>query len=154
MLWPGASSRIGLRKRRSLDAASIMAIIETNSAMRNVLSYAALIALVGCGVALIGVISIGALNSDLYGKLTETRRVRDVGRDSPSLMLVLHRVLSDENAVEASMVLELSDQESLNALRQGKLELTGIARDATAVLPFGLRNEVILDRKASVTGGR
>ena len=46
------------------------------------------------------------------------------------------------------MILELSDEQSLQALRQGNLELIAIARDAAGIYPHGSRYEVGLSQKA------
>lgn len=66
-----------------------------------------------CGIGMSGIVllmlaAVGALNSELSGRLTETQTVAlwpsAVGTD-PTVRLVIHRIIPDENAVEASLIL-------------------------------------------------
>ena len=61
-------------------------------------------------VALAFVLVITILNADLYGRLTETTSAGSAfsaRAGDPTIRLILHRVVTDENAVEASLILRL-----------------------------------------------
>jgi hypothetical protein len=93
---------------------------------------------------LIVLIVIGTINSDLYGKLTETRLLNAATAGSPTVLLVLHRMMPDQNAVETSAILILRDSGTINDIRTGRLHLSAIVRDGSGIRPYSARNEVAL----------
>src|SRR5436853_7388020 len=101
------------------------------------------------GLFLLLLILIGIRNSDHYGKVTETHAVPFVnaGPTSPTVLLVLHRIMPDQNAVEASVILITSDNNAMNAIQAGKLHLSAVVRDGTAMNP-ALVSEVALSSAA------
>lgn len=74
------------------------------------------VALAAGGIALFGLAGVSALNSELYGRLTETQTVEfavaSVETD-PLIRLVIHKILPDENAVEASLTLVIEEETEL-----------------------------------------
>jgi hypothetical protein len=68
------------------------------------------------GIVVLLLASVGALNSELYGRLTETQTV-SLGsaavETDPLVRLVVHRIMPDENAVEASLILVINDSTEL-----------------------------------------
>jgi hypothetical protein len=77
-------------------------------------ALASVIALVIGGAIMLMLLAVGILNSELYGRLTETYAPTapfSKADDDPLIRLVLYRVIPDENAVEASLLL-IVDAES------------------------------------------
>ena len=95
---------------------------------------------------------VGILNEDLYGRLTETQDVGPINLTAstsrgplPKVRLVLHRVLPDENAVEASIVVSLDRSLFESYLKDGEKTVTAYVRDATTIQPIGLASLVTVD---------
>jgi hypothetical protein len=110
------------------------------------------------GVSLLMLLSVGVLNAELYGRLTETQAVgdRNAATNSeklPMVRLVLHRMVPDENAVEASIIVVV-DSNSLLAteIRSGKTHIAAIVRDGSTVLPFAVHSQATLDASAFEEG--
>jgi hypothetical protein len=92
---------------------------------------------------------IWVVNSDLYGRMTETIVAPGIGdrsgsREIPTVRLILHRFLPDENAIEASIMIEVSDPLS-GLVRDGKATLRADVHDGSSLQPFGIRNDVLLN---------
>jgi hypothetical protein len=90
------------------------------------------------------------MNADLYGRLIETQVAKGVGnpngsREEPTVRLVLHRLPSDENVIEASVVVITEGGNLVNLIREGKTSIKAIVRDGTSYQPFGIQSDVILD---------
>jgi hypothetical protein len=105
--------------------------------------------LILCLVAAIMVMALWfqLLNADLYGRLTETQRLGNIfgaTDDDPTIRLVLHRLLSDENAVEASVILTLSSAKREDFKKQGNTRLRARVYDAS-FQPFGMGGFITLD---------
>ena len=72
--------------------------------------------------------SVGILNSDLYGRLTETisfgtNNTPENQSDSfPTLTLIIHKHLSDENSIEASLILNYQRQNVFSNYKSEKLD--------------------------------
>lgn len=97
------------------------------------------------------------LNADLYGRLTETLTVGELSSagDSaklPIIRLTLHRLLSGENAVEASLVVVLPDSDLEASVRRGEMSLTAMLRDRTTVESVQLSNVLKIDQTAAESG--
>jgi hypothetical protein len=100
--------------------------------------------------------SIVVLNGDLYGRLTEKQTVKtpadplDPGEPAPTLRVILHKILADENGVEASLVLVIDGNDDLSVrVRAGKDHLTASIRDGYAVDPVALAQYLTLDSTAA-----
>jgi hypothetical protein len=100
-------------------------------------------------------LAITVLNSDLYGRLTET--ITSSGAFSngdpdhrPVVRLVLHKLLNDENAVEASLIIYTEDTQTIESIRQGKISFTATLRDGWLNNPFALKRYIILDKSTII----
>lgn len=88
-------------------------------------------------------ISVEVLNSDLYGRLTETAPFETYNtpkrsRDSfPSLTLIIHKYLSDENSIEASLIISYQRQNVLSNYKSEKLEFAVRVSDGYNYNPSG-----------------
>jgi hypothetical protein len=95
------------------------------------------------------------MNADFYGRLIQTGTARGVGdprsSEVPVARLVLHRLLPDEDAVEASLQLFADSGEVADAIRAGKTRVTAVVRDGSSYQPFGIRHEVTLDASTAKT---
>ncbi|HYX72956.1 MAG TPA: hypothetical protein VE732_09300 [Nitrososphaera sp.] len=90
------------------------------------------------------------MNSDLYGRLIETQVAQGVGdpagsREIPTVRLVLHRLPSDENVVEASIIIITEGGNLVTLIREGKSSIKATVRNGTTYQPFGIQNDVTLD---------
>ncbi len=98
-------------------------------------------------VALAFVLVITILNADLYGRLTETTSAGSAfsaRAGDPTIRLILHRVVTDENAVEASLILTL-DRKSFDKFKaEGNQHLRAAVFDAS-FQPFGVGGSVTVD---------
>lgn len=110
---------------------------------------------IGAGL-LVMFASVAVINYDLYGRLTETNAVKTPvdplasGESAPTLRVILHRILPDENGVEASLVIILDGHDELTErVRAGKEHLTASVRDGYAVDSMGLAHYLTLDSTAA-----
>lgn len=93
-------------------------------------------------------------NSDLYGRLTETKTALGVGmpgregQSMPTVRLVLHRLIEGENAVEASVIIFAADEPS-DLVKDGQKEYTAEVRDGTSYQPYGLSSRVVLSKESA-----
>jgi len=115
--------------------------------------------LVIAAAVLLLVMTVGILNAELHGRITQTETVTafhatGVADDSlPLIRVVLHRIAPDENAVEASMVLVLnSDDELSRDVRSGKTRLTAEVRDGSSIAPIALHSDATIDASAFQPG--
>lgn len=90
------------------------------------------------------------LNSDLYGRLTETKLAAGVNKSAPNLgelptvRLILHKLPTDENAVEASMVFIVEDK-LREAITNGQAKVSVTLTDGSSVEPYGLLRRMEID---------
>ncbi|MBV6505259.1 MAG: hypothetical protein ILNGONEN_00817 [Syntrophorhabdaceae bacterium] len=91
------------------------------------------------------------MNADLYGRLTETQTASGVGNpnassnEAPTVRLVLHKLPADENAVEASLLLEVPGGTLTKLIREGKARVTAYIRDGSNFQPYAIQYAVTLD---------
>jgi len=112
------------------------------------------IALWACSGLLFLVMMIGFLQFDLYGRRTETKLWRTaIEGISPSILVVLHRILPDQNAVEASVILNVSDAATMNAIRTGAISLVATVTDGSRISP-SLQETITLDRDMVTRNGQ
>lgn len=90
-------------------------------------------------------ISVNILNSDLYGRLIETKTLiqtsNSENQDNPKLTLILHKYLSDENAVEASLIVSVPRHFMLEKYGD-KYKLVSHVHDGYSYDPSGLLNKI------------
>jgi hypothetical protein len=87
---------------------------------------------------------ITVTNSDLYGRLTETVSIAENSYPNrPTVRLVLHKLLTDENAFESSLILYQDQNETLNKNR--RIVLSATLRDGYLNNPYGIKSIVTLD---------
>ena len=108
----------------------------------------AIIAIVGLltTILFIGlmVILVNVLNSDFYGRLTETRSFelfnseKGEVRKLPKITLILHKYVEEENSIEASLVLNYQRSEMFQRFETDTLEFTVQLIDGYSFLPTGL----------------
>jgi|GEM_PF-1856094 len=102
------------------------------------------------GAFVVVLIVFALIRSDLDAKRTQTQPfvpLLKAGRESPTVLLFLHRIPPDQNVVEASVMLIVSDLRSINDIRAGKLHLAVEIRDGLEFKPY-LRNGVTLPPEA------
>lgn len=104
------------------------------------------------------VLALEVLNADMFERLSESKNFgrsfgsEDIKLKAPVLRLVIHRLLPDENAAEASMVLT-ADYSLLDDLKKKKEpKLVGVVYDGSGYQPFSLLNTVILEPRFSRLG--
>ena len=108
-------------------------------------------ALIVGGYALALAAFVTVMNADLYGRLIETHVAKGVGnpndspREIPIVRLVIHKFLSDENAVEVSLIVNVDGGALADRIRAGEVRLTAAAHDASSYQFFALRSRVTLD---------
>lgn len=99
---------------------------------------------------------VGILNNELYGRISETEHVPTFNGASPSvptIRVVLHRVLPEENGVESSIIVVVAnDGEFAVPIRDGKCTLTAEVHDGTTLAPVALGRETVFDRNAFKVG--
>jgi hypothetical protein len=86
------------------------------------------------GIVLLPLAFVGALNSELYGRLTETQTVSFgflAAETDPLVRLVVHKIIPDENAVEASLILMIDGSTELGQ----EIKIQGVV--ATAIVEDG-----------------
>src|ERR1043166_4900051 len=86
------------------------------------------------GFLLLLILAVAILNAELYGRLTETQTVSWSSaknqKTDPFILLVLHRILPDENIVEVSLIIVISDTNNLaREVRDGDNRLTAELRE-------------------------
>jgi len=114
------------------------------------LKWGALVSVAIGGLALAMFTFVTVMNADMYGRLIETQVATGVGKptpseDQPTIRLVLHRLPSDENAVEASILLIADGSVVANQVREGKTSTRATGHDGSSFQPFGIQSDVTLD---------
>jgi hypothetical protein len=100
-------------------------------------------------IIVIGSLAIVVLNSDLYGRMTETQLMQwpystDFEADSiPKVTLIVHRYLSDENALEASLVIEYNSQGLFSIISGKDINFMLEIGDGNSYQPFGVKKTFI-----------
>jgi hypothetical protein len=94
-------------------------------------------------------------NNEFYGRLTETEEVPPAAsggaaaESAPHVLLVLHHLLHDENAVEASVVIEIEASSPFaQSLRDRDLGLECRVRDGMGTYPYLVLGTCTLDSSA------
>lgn len=99
------------------------------------------------------ILGVAVLNADLYERLTETENLGQpfaskVSQDNlPALRLVIHRLLPDENAVEASLIATVTGSYLDSLKKMEKTKLTCTIHDASTFQPFALSTAVVIEPK-------
>ena len=89
------------------------------------------------------VILINVLNSDFYGRLTETRSFelynseKGEVRKLPKITLILHKYIEEENSIEASLVLNYQKSEMFQRFKADSLEFVVQLIDGYSYSPTG-----------------
>jgi hypothetical protein len=80
-------------------------------------------------VLLVGmIISVNVLNSDLYGRLIETKKIKLFNSEKegvnyvPKITLILHKYIEEENSIEASLILNYDNQKVFDEFKTDTLE--------------------------------
>ena len=107
-------------------------------------------ALAAGGVAIVCVVFVGMLNAELYGRLTETKEVATpmrTDKNAPVIRLIIHKILPDENSVEASVALVVPASSQLaSAIKGAKATARAIVEDRSSAQQCGIAAETaILD---------
>lgn len=95
------------------------------------------------------VISVNVLNSDLYGRLIETKAFKLVDsekgqtRSFPTITLVLHKYVGEENSIEASLAINYERQDLFQQFKTDTLHLVVGLIDGYAYSPTGVANTFI-----------
>jgi hypothetical protein len=96
-------------------------------------------------IVILGVaISVNVLNSDLYGRLTETAPFRLINSETeqsknlPTVTLILHKYVGEENAIEASIAINYDRQNVFENFKTDNLEFMIRLIDGYAYTPIGL----------------
>jgi hypothetical protein len=91
------------------------------------------------------------LNADLYGRMDENTQVF-LGRDSTlDALVVIHRLISDENAAEVSVMLSARMYSPVgDSISSGKLRLKVAVYDGSSSLPFTPLAIATLDSSARI----
>jgi len=98
------------------------------------------------GAILAFVVGVSVLNADLYGRLRETQSIGFSDPQQPSVLLVVHRLLPEENAVEASIILAVQRGTPVaDSVEAGKFKLRVSVYDASGFLPFTPLSVATLD---------
>lgn len=89
-------------------------------------------------------------NEDLYGRAIDTQTAVGVGRgktvrSGPTVRLILHKLLADENAIEASLMIIGEDGDLPRLISEGKTKITAELRDGSSLQPYGILSDVTLD---------
>jgi len=93
-------------------------------------------------ITLVSVI-VNVINADLFARLIETKEQENTNfgasksDENPTLTLIMHRLLQEENAIECSIVLSYYKQNILSQEKENTNFLL-IARDGSEYSPFGL----------------
>lgn len=88
-------------------------------------------------------ISVDVLNSDLYGRLIETEpfhtynSTKKQSDSLPTVTLIMHKYLSEENSIEASLIINYNRQNIFKTFQKDKLEFTLIVSDGYSYNPIG-----------------
>lgn len=116
-----------------------------------------IITLLLAAAALILLMSVGILNADWYGRETETQQVSGpafaADETAPVVRLELHRIVSDTNSVEASVVLVVEGRSPIGEeVKSGATTLTAEVRDASSLEPVAINVHTIVDKAAFQAG--
>ena len=111
-----------------------------------------IVMLPACSVFLLLVMIIGLLEFDFYGRYTERKLLKKGDKTSPSILIVLHRLVPDENGVDASMILLVSDAATMKAIKTGATGLAATVTDGSHSDP-ALRERITLDREVVTRSG-
>jgi len=116
-----------------------------------------IVTLLIAGVALILLMSVGVLNSDWYGRETETQQVPRAGvavdDAAPVVRLELRRIVADTNSVEASLVLVVDGRSPIGGeIKSGSTTLIAEVRDGSSLEPVAINVHTIVDKAAFQAG--
>jgi len=93
-------------------------------------------------------ISINVLNADLYGRLIETSSFNDKKLNDSlneiKVTLILHKHLVEENAIQASFVVNYERQNLFKKFNADNLEIVTIFTDDYLYSPLGLKKTLII----------
>lgn len=98
------------------------------------------------------------VNNDMYGRLSE---IKTLGhgpaspadpKSLPTGRLVLHRIVSDENSIEASLILTIDRSLWESFLKEGETRLTLVVHDGSSFQPYALGGSVSLEAHPSEPG--
>lgn len=103
-------------------------------------------------VLIIGILfsSVGVLNSDFFGRYTEKEYFQAEGpykspKDSlANVTFIVHRILTDENAIEASIQLDWNRDQVLQSISDQKVEIQFDVSDGFIFDVFGSSKTLIL----------
>jgi hypothetical protein len=109
------------------------------------------------GSFLLLLVVIAILNADLRGRMTQNQVVKwsaqSASDEEPVVRIVVHRILSEENTVEASVILRvIADGPIGRDVKAGKTTLLVEVRDGSSLAPVELRAEARLDSSAFQPG--
>lgn len=131
--------------------------MNTRKRATTLLSGIGLVTAAFAGAVLLTFIIVRVRTDDLYGRLTQVEaipgRSAPVPSSGPTVRIVIHRILPDENAVEASVVLSVDSDDPLGAaIARGEVTLAAEVHDGQAVDHFALIHRVRLDASQAIPG--
>jgi hypothetical protein len=124
--------------------------------LRVAFAAAAAAVLALAALILTSLLIVGILNNELYGRISETEHVptfKDANPGMPTIRVVLHHILPEENGVESSIIVVVADDDKLAApIREGKCVLTAEIHDGTTLAPVALGRETVFGPTAFKSG--
>lgn len=116
-------------------------------------AFAAIVALVLGGIIMLMLLAVGVLNAELYGRLTETYAPAapfSKADDDPLIRLVLHRIVPDENAIEASLLLIVDAESKLGKEIKGSgLSVSAVVEDGSSPHLYAMTAETTVMNASS-----
>jgi len=110
------------------------------------------------GFGMLAIVSVGILNVELYGRLTETQEAPthfSLSKDDPVVRLVLHKILPEENSIEASLLFVVPVDSTLGSeIKSTCVKAKAIVEDGSSQHLFAMTAETDLLDATSITPGK
>jgi hypothetical protein len=124
--------------------------------LRVVFAAAAAAVLALAALILTSLLIVGIFNNELYGRISETGHVptfNGVSPEMPTIRVVLHHILPEENGVESSIIVVVANDDKLAVpIYGGKCALTAEVHDGSSLAPVELGRETVFGQNAFKSG--